>query len=146
MTGTDGIRPPQPDEIERTFALLPRNGPTWTALFFWYAVQEDPVVEPMLNQFCTPAFRKHLDVDEVRALLAGTSATNIPRHPAPDMAYVLFVLNQPESVVVEAGHPTEMRAHYVTLLHRPELGGWKVHAVGEPVLPEDVDIDSPERR
>lgn len=137
------IRPPQPDEIEMSFELLPRDGPTWAALFFWHAVKSDPtdpVVEPLLDRYCTPEFRAQLDVDAVRELLTGTSVTNIPRYPGSGMAYVLFVLNQPESLIVEAGHPTPIKAYYVTLLYWPELSGWRVHGVGDPILPEQLAV------
>jgi len=134
----DGIRPPRPDELAMAFELLPRDGPTWTALLLWGAIQQDPIPEPLLDRLCTPEFRGRLDVVDVRAVLAGTSVTNIPRYPAPDLAHVLFVLDQPEPIVVEAGHPTRMRAHHVSLVFRPEWGGWRVHAVGEPVQPEQV--------
>lgn len=122
------------------FELLPRDGPTWTALYFWWAVRQDPVVEPFLDRFCTPEYRAQVDVDEVRALLTGTSPTNIPRHPAPDLAYVLWIQNQTESIVVEPGHSTQMTAYVVSLVFRPEWGGWRVHGVGDPVDPEQVPV------
>lgn len=120
------------------FELLPRDGPTWRTFTFHGAIQNDPVLEDLLDTVCTPEFRGRLDVNQVRDLLSGASPTNVPRYPAPDVAYVVYVYGHPEGIVVSGKNPQAMMAQYVTLLFRPEQGGWLVHHVGDPVPPDQI--------
>ena len=114
---------------------LPKDGPTWAALFFWWAVTQEPPVEALLDKFCAPELHATLRVDELRLLFAGRSPTDVPRFPGLDMAYVLFVDAPSEVTVYRTDTP--MLAIYVTLLYRNDR--WQVIAVGDPVPPEQVE-------
>ncbi len=65
-----------------------------------------------------------------------------PASGAPDVVYVKVIPNVTEPEVISG--PTLMEvAGVFTFVYRPELGGWKMHAFGDHVLPEDLVRPAP---
>jgi hypothetical protein len=67
------------------------------------------------------------------------ACSTLVRHPAPGMAFVLFVVAHPdqtEAFTIE--RETQVSAQIVTLLYDNDVHDWRVHAVGGAVPPSDV--------
>ncbi|MGY1804207.1 hypothetical protein ACI78T_13105 [Blastococcus sp. SYSU D00922] len=107
------------------------DNPVTVAAVFWTAVTEPggPDLE-ILGLVVTPeSWRWWGAFDRAAALL-----------PACGMAHeVLPALDDPE--VAYLGFRSESDDVVATLVRRPRLGGWRVHALGEPVRPEHVPHD-----
>lgn len=59
----------------------------------------------------------------------------------PDVVYVKYVTDH-DGVTYQAQEEMVMMLRAVgTMVHRPSLGGWRLHAVGDYVLPEQVPHD-----
>ncbi len=67
------------------------------------------------------------------------ACSTLVRHPAPGMAFVMFVVAHPdqtEAFIIE--RETQVSAQVVTLLYDHDIHDWRVHAVGAIVPPPDV--------
>lgn len=79
----------------------------------------------------------------VRAMVAGRGMATRPEYPSPGIAYVKLPLD-PGQTIKATAEVALPEAIILTLQRRPELvdavalGGWRVHAVGEPIPAEDM--------
>ena len=129
--------PPPPERLTEVEALVAAgepgpDNPVTVGAVFWTAVTEPdgPDLE-ILGLVVTPeSWRWWADFSRAAALLAGCdmAAEVVPAPHDPDVAYLAF-------------HPQAGDALAATLVHRPRLGGWRVHALGEPVQPDHVPHD-----
>ena len=108
----------------------PEN-PVTVAAVFWTAVTEPggPDLD-ILGLVVTPeSWRWWGAFDRAAALLpsCGMGHEALIAPDDPDVAYLGF-RSESDDVVA-------------TLVHRPRLGGWRVHALGEPVRPDHVPHD-----
>jgi hypothetical protein len=135
--------PPGGDRPSAVAALVaagepgPHNAVTVAAVF-WTAVTEPdgPDLE-ILGLVVTPeSWRWWGDFDRAAALLPGCGMASeaVPAVDDPDVAYLSFEPSTGDDDVV------------ATLVHRPRLGGWRVHALGERVRPQHVPRDAGPRR
>ena len=109
------------------------HNPVTVAAVFWTAVTEPdgPDLE-ILGLVVTPeSWRWWGDFARVAALLPGRGmgAQVCPSDDDPDVVYLPFGADDGAEDVV------------ATLVRRPRLGGWRVHALGEPVRPDHVPHD-----
>jgi hypothetical protein len=93
-----------------------------------------------LRDLVTPESRDRWgDFSHTAAQLTGCGLTS-PAEPAPgtdQVAYVRYVINPGYNLQASGDVPITAEA-IGTLVHRPELGGWKVHQIGERLSAEDV--------
>lgn len=88
------------------------------------------------------------DLDEVRRLVIGRGMAFGVEYPAPDVAYVSLPPD-PGVSVRATGEVLLEGAVIATLQRRPELPdalgleGWRVHAVGDHIRPEDLPDRAP---
>jgi hypothetical protein len=109
------------------------HNPVTVAAVFWTAVTEPdgPDLE-ILGLVVTPeSWRWWDDFGRAAALLAGCGmgSTAVLAVDDPDVAYLGFRPDTGEGGVT------------ATLVRRPRLGGWRVHALGEQVRPDHVPHD-----
>ena len=59
--------------------------------------------------------------------------------PRYDVAYVKIISNvgDREEPIQVLRDPLPVEARIISLVYRPELGGWRVHSLGHPVDPAD---------
>ena len=108
------------------------HNPVTVAAVFWTAVTEPdgPDLE-ILGLVVTPeSWRWWGDFGRAAALLpgCGMAAEAIPAADDPDVVYLTFRSGTGDDVMA-------------TLVRRPRLGGWRVHALGERVRSEHVPHD-----
>ncbi len=79
------------------------------------------------------------DFDEAAEMLSGCGMTTRADRADLDqaVAYVKYVSDKGANYVAQSEMVIMARA-IGTLVHRPELGGWRVHALGDYVSPEKV--------
>ena len=64
------------------------------------------------------------------------------RHPAPDMAYVFCPLIHPDQTEqFTIDKETQASVEIATLLYDVKIRDWKVHTLGGPISPHDVEIE-----
>ncbi len=108
-------------------------------------------VDDVLHAMVTPESLKTWlrELVEVRTLLAGRGLATRADYPAPDVAYVKLTLDPGGTVRATAQVPLA-NAVILTLQRRPELpdiadvGGWRVHAVGDYTLVENMPPATPQ--
>lgn len=127
------------DAIAQAIRENPPGGPWMTGIMFHYAVVDEGGAEvDKLRRLVTPeSLAAWGNFSSTRALLMGTGWTTRADEPAPGVAYVKFTPSDMPTVRVDGDVAINVRA-VATLQYRPELGGWRVHHVGEPCLPEDL--------
>jgi hypothetical protein len=108
------------------------HNPVTVAAVFWTAVTEPdgPDLE-ILGLVVTPeSWRWWGDFGRAAALLPGCdmAAEAVPAADDPDVVYLTFRSGTGDDVMA-------------TLVRRPRLGGWRVHALGERVRPDHVPHD-----
>ncbi len=131
--------PPSWDRPSDAAALVaagepgPHN-PVTVAAVFWTAVTEpDGPDLDILGLVVTPeSWRWWGDFGRAAALLpgCGMAPEAIPSADDPDVVYLSYLPETGDADVVVA-----------TLVRRPRLGGWRVHALGERVRPGHVPHD-----
>ena len=109
------------------------HNPITVAAVFWTAVTEPdgPDLE-ILGLVVTPeSWRWWGSFDRAAALLRGRGMAPevTPSAEDPDVVHLSFGAGEGADDVV------------ATLVHRHRLGGWRVHALGEPVRPDHVPHD-----
>jgi hypothetical protein len=112
---------------------LTGDNPFAVAYAFWFSVLNDR--PDLLEDFVTPESCDQLDLAAIRAGMEHGGITTAVMKPCYDVAYVRVVTEiEPSSAAafrVAAGLvPAETRI--ITLVLRPELGGWRVHSFGQP--------------
>jgi hypothetical protein len=125
------------DDALRHFAALPDSHPARQfEAFARRAIDPDYSMTELLK-FVTPEMgRRWADFSDVHAWLTSSAfaiATGALRHVgAEDVAYVLLSLDTGQ-YHHPGGIPDEV-AH-VSYVWRPELGGWRIDALGNPLPP-----------
>lgn len=108
------------------------HNPVTVAAVFWTAVTEpDGPDREILGLVVTPeSWRWWGDFSRAAALLPACdmAAEAVPTPEDPDVAYLTFRSRTGDDVAA-------------TLVHRPRLGGWRVHALGGRVRPDRVPHD-----
>ncbi|WP_324276339.1 hypothetical protein [Blastococcus brunescens] len=131
--------PGGPSDVDALIAAGPPGpgNPVTVGAVFWTAVTEPdgPDVD-VLGIVVTPESWPHWrGFGRAATLLPGCAMASAvtPSDSDPDVAYLTFARDE---------HPTEeVDLLVATLVRRPRLGGWRVHALGQPVRPDHVPHD-----
>lgn len=135
-----GLIPASAEEVLADVAESnPPGSPWWTGHAFHAAVtREDGQQITALHQLVTPeSLAAWGDFAEARKLLHDTGMTSRADEPGPGVAYVKFVSDTGEGYTAVGPVAMMVRAA-ATLQFRPELGGWRVHALGGALPPEEL--------
>lgn len=138
-------RPPFPGRLipasaEESFGAggpISRDNPYAVAHMWWYGVLRLDHIA--VASTVTPESLGQWDLPALRSRTAGSGLATGVFKPVYDVAYVKLAENLPlaEGVAVwelVGGYfPTNVMV--LTLVLRPELNGWRVHAIGQPVEP-----------
>jgi hypothetical protein len=122
------------------------DNPVTVAAVFWTAVTEpDGPNLDVLSVIVTPeSWRGWGTFGGPAELLLGYGMASeaTPSVGDPDVVYITYLRDTGE----ETGPPSDMvlvgDIAIATLVRRPRLGGWRVHALGDYVRPEDVPHDA----
>ena len=142
--------PPPPSNASEVEALVaagppgPEN-PVTVGAVFWTAVTDPdgPDVE-VLDIVVTPESRSHWHgFDRAAALLPGYGMAHqvAPAVGDPDVVYVRYLRDSDEPLRAPSDSVLVGDIVIATLVRRPSLGGWRVHALGDYVRPERVPHD-----
>jgi hypothetical protein len=118
----------------------PEN-PVMVAAWFLNAATQDKMDYSVLRQLVTPeSWASWGSFAEVREKLAscGIASKVDPAAGVSDVVYAKYLDDPEQPVRLRSEGDVLVFGLIATLVHRPELGGWRVHAVGDYVLPEDV--------
>jgi hypothetical protein len=120
---------------------MSRDNPAAVALAFWTAILHEDLTD--LQAWITPESRGNWDVRALRIRTEGLGLATGVHSPRHDVAYVKLVELQELEVAHEGPlHIVDgdiaIRAMIISLVRRPELGGWRVHGIGLPVEPLDL--------
>lgn len=114
--------------------MTPDN-PFAVAVAFWYAVmQEDP---EGLSFVATPESFGQWDLADANRRTEHSGLATGVYKPCYDVAYIKMVSDvdgAPDAAQVVDGSML-IGARVLSLVYRPELGGWRVHGMGHPVDP-----------
>lgn len=130
-----------PAAAEDSFAAggpISRDNPFAVAYMWWSGVLG--LDEEVVRSTVTPESDGRWDLQALRSRTATSGIATGVTKPVYDVAYIRLAEDMPEGAavwqLVGGQFPTEVMV--VTLVLRPELGGWRVHAVGLPVPPSDL--------
>jgi len=143
-------RPPLPEAASEVAALVAAgppgpDNPVTVGAVFWTAVTEPEGPDlAILSIVVTPeSWPGWHDFTRAAALLPGYGMAHeaTPAVGDPDVVYVRYLrdtgeAHRPPSDTVLVGDIV-----IATLVRRPRLGGWRVHALGDYVRPEHVPHD-----
>jgi hypothetical protein len=120
---------------------MSRDNPAAVALAFWTAILHEDLAD--LEEWITPESHGNWDVRALRIRTEGLGLATGVQSPRHDVAYVKLVELQELEVAHEGplhvvDGDIEIRAMIISLIRRPELGGWRVHGIGLPVDPQDL--------
>jgi len=142
--------PPPPQPTSDVAALVEAgppgpDNPVTVAAVFWTAVTEpDGPNLDVLSIIVTPeSWSRWGDFSRAAELLPayGMASEATPSVDDPDVVYITYLRETGETT----GPPSNMvlvgDIVIATLVRRPRLGGWRVHALGDYVRPEHVPHD-----
>jgi len=136
---------PATDEAALAQAEAEGHGPVLATVSTFLQVLQERKATRMLAEVVTPeslsTWRR--DLAQVRAMTGDRGMASRPEYPRAGVAYVKLPPD-PGLTVRATGELLLPNAVIVTLQRRPELpgiqqfGGWRVHAIGDYVLPENL--------
>lgn len=126
------------DDAELRFQSLDEQHPAKVATAFVHLVLTEPMHSDIAAEFVTPeklsdwgdfSTARSFFLDQALAI----STRSLRARNNLDVAYVKLV---PDNGTYFSDGPRQDFAAWVTLVWRPELGGWRIHAFGDPIPPE----------
>jgi hypothetical protein len=116
--------------------MTPDN-PYAVAFAFWHAALNENYDD--LELVITPESRGQWDLADIRARTEDSGIATGVYKPRYDVAYVKLISNISEEEPIQVlRNPLPAEARIISLVYRPELGGWRVHGLGHPVDPTDL--------
>ncbi|MBY3792523.1 toll/interleukin-1 receptor domain-containing protein [Rhodococcus fascians] len=114
------------------------DNPHAVAYAWWYSLLKSDI--EFLDHITTPETHGSWELDSLRERIDDCSLATGVFKPVYDVAYVRLVEGLP---VVDGTHQIvdgamQFNAKMITLVLRPELGGWRVHGFGQPIPPGDL--------
>jgi TIR domain len=132
-----GLVPGELDDAVAAGGPMTPDNPYAVAFAFWHAALNENYDD--LELVITPESRGQWDLADIRARTEdGGIATGVYK-PRYDVAYVKLISNISEEEPIQVlRNPLPAEARIISLVYRPELGGWRVHGLGHPVDPTDL--------
>ncbi|MEG3636393.1 toll/interleukin-1 receptor domain-containing protein [Micromonospora palythoicola] len=127
------------DEVMEAGGPLTPDNPYAIALGWWYAVLEENY--EVLDSVITPESRGRWDLAALKERTKSGGLTTGVMKPRYDVAYVRLpseLGTDDEGPLKVVGGLVPLDARVISLVLRPELGGWKVHGFGFPMDPDDM--------
>jgi TIR domain len=117
--------------------LTPDN-PFAVAMAFWYAILTENYDD--LEIVITPESRGRWDLADLRRRTENSGITTGVMKPCYDVAYVRLAseVGDEEGPLKVAGGLVPLESRIISLVYRPELGGWRVHGIGYPLDPDEM--------
>jgi hypothetical protein len=116
--------------------LTPDN-PFAVAMAFWHALLTENYED--LEFVITPESRGRWDLADIHHQTGNSGITTEVMKPCFDVAYVRLASDiGDERPLKVAGGLVPLEAKIISLVYRPELGGWRVHGIGYPLDPEQM--------
>jgi hypothetical protein len=129
--------PADPDDAMAAMGPMTFDNPSAVAFGFWHAALNDDT--DGVELFITPESRGQWSLSDIRNATEDSGITSAVVKPCYDVAYVRIVSElAPEDpdVAKVAGGLVPMEARIISMVLRPELGGWRVHNFGYPQDPD----------
>jgi hypothetical protein len=128
----------------------PFQTPAGTAAIFLHALNDDlEEYRTALLNLTTPeshaAWGDFSTAAELATHIGHWGISSRGQQPAPDVAYIAVMSHMGEDNYYALEDTVVMATAVVSLVHRPALGGWLVHAFGKGYRPADDlprDIDA----
>lgn len=133
-----GLVPGELDEALAAGGPMTPDNPYATAFAFWHAALNENYDD--LDLVITPESRGQWDLADIRARTQDSGIATGVYKPRYDVAYVKLISNvgDKEEPIQVLRNPLPAEARIISLVYRPELGGWRVHGLGHPVDPTDL--------
>jgi hypothetical protein len=134
-----------PGDLDAAIAAggpMTADNPYAVAFAFWHAALSDNYDD--LEVVITPESRGNWDLADIRRRTEHSGIATGVYKPRYDVAYVKLVSNvgDEEGPVQVLRNPVPVEAMIISLVYRPEFGGWRVHGVGHPVDSADLPRSS----
>jgi TIR domain len=133
-----GLVPGDLDEAMAAGGPMTPDNPYAVAFAFWHAALNENYDD--LEAVITPESGGQWDLAEIRARTEGSGIATGVYQPRYDVAYVKLISNlgDKEEPIHTVSNPLPVEARIISLVYRPELGGWRVHGLGHPVDPTEL--------
>jgi hypothetical protein len=133
-----GLVPGELDEAVAAGGPMTPDNPYAVAFAFWHAALNENCGD--LESVITPESRGQWDLADIRARTEDSGIATGVYKPRYDVAYVKLIsgVDENEGPIQVLRNPLPTEARIISLVYRPELGGWRVHGLGHPVDPTDL--------
>jgi hypothetical protein len=133
-----GLVPGELDEAVAAGGPMTPDNPYAVAFAFWHAALNENYDD--LESVITPESRGQWDLADIRARTEDSGIATGVYKPRYDVAYVKLIsgVDENEGPIQVLRNPLPTEARIISLVYRPELGGWRVHGLGHPVDPTDL--------
>jgi hypothetical protein len=133
-----GLVPGELDEAVAAGGPMTPDNPYAVAFAFWHAALNENYGD--LESVITPESRGQWDLADIRARTEDSGIATGVYKPRYDVAYVKLIsgVDENEGPIQVLRNPLPTEARIISLVYRPELGGWRVHGLGHPVDPTDL--------
>jgi hypothetical protein len=133
-----GLVPGDLDEAMAAGGPMTPDNPYAVAFAFWHAALNENYED--LEAVITPESRGQWDLADIRSRTEDSGIATGVYKPRYDVAYVKLISNvgDKEEPIQALRNPLPVEARIISLVYRPELGGWRVHGFGLPVDPTNL--------
>jgi hypothetical protein len=132
-----GLVPGELDEAVAAGGPMTPDNPYAVAFAFWHAALNENYDD--LELVITPESRGQWDLADIRARTEDSGIATGVYKPRYDVAYVKLISSVGDEEPIQVlRNPLPAEARIISLVYRPELGGWRVHGLGHPVDPTDL--------
>ena len=126
------------DDALRAGGPVTPDNPWAVAFAFWSAALNDDYNS--LAGLVTPESEGMWDLADIRRRTEDGGISSGVYKPCYDVAHARIVsdIGEVKDILQVADGPMMLRARIISLVYRPELGGWRVHGFGQPLDPEQL--------
>lgn len=117
--------------------MTPDN-PWAVAFAFWHAVLNENY--ELLEKVTTPESQGQWDLADIHQRTETSGLASGVFKPCYDVAHVRLLtdIGDEQEPLQIVGGPMLTEARIISLVYRPELGGWRVHGIGYPLDPDEL--------
>jgi hypothetical protein len=136
-----------PSNLEKAIAsggpLTPEN-PWAVAIAFWNVATEGDYAQ--LEDLITPESQGQWDLADIKRRTENSGIVSGVYRPVFDVAHVRLIADLRDHVTdpndqmdtLTVSGPMQAQAWIISLVYRPELGGWRVHGFGRSLAPDEL--------